>query len=352
MKLPEVSSRCALIQRMYVTLDRMVGMSISTTIPIAFVMMSFIHINACEMFFFGKRSGFVGWDAAFLGLDDATHVEFYAWTFMQVGVSHMFPNSFIPQTVTEQVIGSLLVICAAVLYALFIGAISNSVMSVNPAGRLYFHKLEQLHDYVKWKNLAPETEKRLFKFYETKYRGKYFDEDLLLAEMNESLRAVYSQSSPSRNALKNFSFQEISLENTRDLIEKVPFLRRTENDGRDVIFLGRLAAALHAQYYVAGDYITKQGESGKDMFFIRSGKLDVFVNDRKVVSLFDGAYIGEVALLAHVLRTATVQAAKPSVLYRLTHIDFHSILEDFVDMKDRIDRLAEERVAAIYEKRT
>ncbi|KAI8618733.1 hypothetical protein BC830DRAFT_902868 [Chytriomyces sp. MP71] len=332
LKLGEISSKCAILHRWWSLLDRATDMSVSQTIPIAFGMMTFIHINACEMYFFGKMSEFDGWEIAFTDISSATLFDFYAWTFLQ-GVSHMFPNSFLPQTATEQLLGAIFVILAAVLYACFIGAISNAVMSKNPAGRLFSHKMEQLNDYVKWKNLAPETEKKLFKFYEIKYRGKYFDEDLLLAEMNESLRA------------------EICLENTRDLIDKVPFLRRNEKDGRDEIFIGRIATALHPQYYVKGDYITKQGDAGMDMFFLHSGKLDVFVNDRKVVSLYDGAYIGEVALISHVLRTASVQTAKASVLYRLSKTDFHLILEDFDDMKVRIQRLAEERVQALLEKR-
>ncbi|KAJ3077208.1 hypothetical protein HDU98_006395 [Podochytrium sp. JEL0797] len=134
--------------------------------------------------------------------------------------------------------------------------------------------MEELIDYVKWKKLGEETKDKLISYYETKYRGKYFEEDALLADMNDSLR------------------EEISSHNTRKLIEKVPFLRRAENDGRDDIFFNKMSTILRAQYYVAGDFITKQGDSGNEMFFILSGKVDVFVNGNKVVSMYDGAYIG------------------------------------------------------------
>ncbi|KAJ3007185.1 UNVERIFIED_CONTAM: Potassium/sodium hyperpolarization-activated cyclic nucleotide-gated channel 4 [Siphonaria sp. JEL0065] len=195
-------------------------------------------------------------------------------------------------------------------------------MSINPSGRLYTQKMEELNDYVKWKNLNLDTQKKLFSYYETKYRGKYFEEEALLLEMNESLRA------------------EISLQNTRALIERVPFLRRNMGDGRDEIFFGRLATILHAQYFVKNDFVTKQGDYGFDMYFILSGMVNVFVNDRKVISLYDGAYFGEVALIAKILRTATVQATTPSVLYRLTYNDFHSVLAEFDDMKLKINMLA------------
>ncbi|KAI9334870.1 hypothetical protein BDR26DRAFT_897680 [Obelidium mucronatum] len=73
--------------------------------------------------------------------------------------------------------------------------------------------MEELIDYVKWKKLSDETKEKLISYYETKYRGKYFEEDTLLADMNDSLR------------------EEISCHNTRKLIEKVPFSGERQETG-------------------------------------------------------------------------------------------------------------------------
>ncbi|KAJ3257139.1 Potassium voltage-gated channel sub H member 7 [Chytriomyces hyalinus] len=323
-RLPATSSRCAILKKVQGKLDAWTGLSISKVIPIACGILTFIHLNACALYYFGRVNGFVGWQGFLEHLDDATEFQFYAMCFYH-SVGNMFPHSLIVQTETEHFVQSLFIMTAAILYATFIGAISSVTLSVNPAGRLYTQKVDELNDYVKWKNLSAATEKRLLRYYETKYRGKYFEEDSLLSEMNESLRA------------------EILLQNTKSLIENVPFLKRKENDGRDEIFMGRIATALRSQYYVEGDYVTKQGENGQDMFFILSGKLDVIIDGVKKASLFDGGYIGEVALISKVLRTATVQAAKPSILYRLTYTDFHKVLGEFPDLKARIRALASER---------
>ncbi|KAJ3298601.1 Potassium voltage-gated channel sub H member 7 [Rhizoclosmatium sp. JEL0117] len=323
-RLPIIISRCAVYRYWELKIDGMSGMSISQTIPIAIAMLFFLHFNACSMFYFGQSFNFLHWEVVWPEVVNASVYEFYSWTFFQA-VGNMFPQSFAPQTATEQVSNITYTILAACLYAIFIGSVSAVAMSINPSGRLYVQKMEELKDYIKWKDLSQETESKLYSYYETKYRGKFFEEQTLLNELNESLRA------------------EVSLHNSRDLILKVPFLKRQENDGRDEIYIGRIATKLRAQHYIAGDYITKQGESGFDMFFIVSGKVDVFVGSKKVVSLFDGAYIGEVALITKILRTATVQAAVPSVLYRLTYNDFHEILSEFPDVKEKIDRLAQER---------
>ncbi|TPX74155.1 hypothetical protein CcCBS67573_g04578 [Chytriomyces confervae] len=323
-RLPAMSSRCAILKKAQGKLDALTASSISKVIPIACGILTFIHLNACSLYYFGRINGFAGWHVFFEHIGHATEFQFYSLCFYH-SVGNMFPLSLIVQTETEHLVQSVFIVSAAILYATFLGAISSATLSVNPAGRMYAQKVDELNDYVKWKNLSAETEKRLLRYYETKYRGKYFVEESLLAEMNESLRA------------------EILLQNTKSLIEKVPFLQRRENDGRDEIFMGRIATALHSQYYVEGDYVTKQGENGLDMFFILSGKLDVLVDGVKKVTLFDGAYIGEVALISKVLRTATVQAAKPSILYRLTYNDFHTVLAEFPDMRARIQALASER---------
>ncbi|KAI9338254.1 hypothetical protein BDR26DRAFT_863288 [Obelidium mucronatum] len=304
-RLPSMISRCAIFRKMKSGMESKMGTGISKVVPLMIAIFVFIHFNACTIFFVGSLSGFVGWSTVWMEFDDADVLRFYIWSFFQAA-GNLFPMSFKPQTAVEQVVECFYIVVGAVLYAVFIGSISSAAMSINPSGRLYNQKMEELVDYVKWKKLGNATKEKLISYYETKYRGKYFEEDSLLSDMNESLRT------------------EISLHNTRALIEKVPFLRRTENDGRDEIFFNRIATVLHARYYILGDYITKQGDSGSDMFFIVSGKLNVFVNGTKVVSLYDGAYIGEVALISKVLRTATVQAAMPSVLYRLTHTDFHA----------------------------
>ncbi|KAI8832789.1 hypothetical protein BJ741DRAFT_613733 [Chytriomyces cf. hyalinus JEL632] len=309
-------------------LDNVAGTSVSRTIPLTCGIFWFIHCNSCTIFWMGRMSGFVGWDAMWPLVHTATLFETYVWTYYKA-VGNMFPTSFNPWTATEQLASLLYIILAAVVYAIFLGAISSAVMEMNPSGRLFDQKVGELRDYIRSKDLSKETEARLLTYYETRYRGKYFEEDALLSELNDSLKA------------------EILLQNTRKLIVNVPFLKRTAGDGRDELFMGRIAAALRSINFIPGDFVTKQGDSGSDMYFILTGKAEVYVNERHAVTLGAGAYFGEVGLITKTLRTATVQAVLPSLMYRLTYLDFHRILDDFTDMRIRMDMLAEEREKVI-----
>ncbi|KAI8835212.1 hypothetical protein BJ741DRAFT_687922 [Chytriomyces cf. hyalinus JEL632] len=322
-RLLEYFSICPAIKYVEWRLDDLTGAFTSRITPITGAIFFFIHCNACTIYYMGRITGFLGWGVVWPLFDRATVFDFYVWTFYKA-VGNMFPTSFNPWTAAEQIASFIYIILAAIL-VIFLGAISSAVMAVNPSGRMFHQKIGELRDYIRWKDLSKETEQRLLSYYETKYRGKYFEEDAVLTDFNDSLKA------------------EILLHNTRKLIERVPFLKRNEGDGRDELFIGRIAAALHSYNYIPGDYVTKQGDSGSDMYFILTGKADVFVHGRYAVSLSDGAYFGEVGLITKTLRTATVQAVLPSVMYRLTYTDFHMILDDFADMKVRIDMLAMER---------
>ncbi|KAJ3218421.1 anaphase-promoting complex subunit Hcn1 [Dinochytrium kinnereticum] len=212
----------------------------------------------------------------------------------------------------------------AVLYAVVVGSFSSYVVGLNASARLYRQKVDELNDYMEWKKLPRGTREKVMRYYEIKYRGKFFEESTLLGEMNDSLRT------------------EIAVHNCRELIEKVPFLRRQQNDGRDDQFIGRIARSLSVGYYVNGDYIIRQGE-----YFIVTGTVKIMVNGNQVATFTDGAFFGEVALIANIPRTASVVAASPSIIYRLTRTEFMDILMEFDDMRVRIDRIYQERMAKV-----
>ncbi|KAI8621375.1 hypothetical protein BC830DRAFT_1163823 [Chytriomyces sp. MP71] len=324
-------TRCPSLRGLAGFLDERAGASASQIAPIVVGMLFFIHLNACMMYSVGRVYAFEGWRVFWPLFDSASLFELYTWVFYKA-VGNMFPTSFNPWSSGEQVASLIFIITGAIVYAIFLGAISSATLAINPSGRLYTQKIGELKDYIRWKNLSEETEAKLLEFYETKYHGKYFEEDSILTDMNDSLRA------------------EVTLHNTQNLIKRVPFLQRAENDGRDEIFFGRIAMALHARHFIPGDFVLKQGDNAYDMYFILTGKVDVLVDGRRVVSLVDGAYFGEMALITTALRTASIQAVLPSEMYRLKRPDFHAILEDFRDVRARIEALAEERRLALKQK--
>jgi putative ABC transport system ATP-binding protein len=88
----------------------------------------------------------------------------------------------------------------------------------------------------------------------------------------------------------------------------------------------------------AGEVVIRQGDPGELFYLIRSGKVDVVVQQdgvsRQVAELNEGQYFGEAALLRDEPRNATVIARTNSVFYTLGKADFKAVLarsKSFVD---------------------
>ncbi|MCA1831985.1 MAG: cyclic nucleotide-binding domain-containing protein [Actinomycetota bacterium] len=75
-----------------------------------------------------------------------------------------------------------------------------------------------------------------------------------------------------------------------------------------------------------GELIVKQGEAAETFYAIHSGQVEVIEGKKVVGSLGPGAYFGEIGLLLHVRRTATVRALTAVRLYRLNRKAFDRLM--------------------------
>ncbi|KAI8618160.1 cyclic nucleotide-binding-like protein [Chytriomyces sp. MP71] len=133
----------------------------------------------------------------------------------------------------------------------------------------------------------------------------------------------------------------------KSLAANIEFLNRNEDDGRDEEFLLKLAKGLVVVFLVSGDEIFREGEPGDDMYFVKKGTVDILVNDMTVATINAGKFFGEVSLIANIPRTATAKATSTCMLYRLSRATFTKILDEFEDMRERIKRIYEERLAKV-----
>jgi CRP-like cAMP-binding protein len=77
----------------------------------------------------------------------------------------------------------------------------------------------------------------------------------------------------------------------------------------------------------AGTVLCKEGTIGKEFFVIIEGEATVTRAGKKIASLSDGEFFGEIALLEHVRRTATVTAATPIRFFVVSSRAFTSLLD-------------------------
>ncbi len=107
--------------------------------------------------------------------------------------------------------------------------------------------------------------------------------------------------------------------------------------------IAEIAALLQPRIAVPLEVITQKGEIGDAMFFINSGVVEVEI-EPDPVELRGGDFFGEISLIEHGPRTATVIAKTSCQLLALGVEDFHELMENHPDILEDIKRTARERL--------
>lgn len=104
--------------------------------------------------------------------------------------------------------------------------------------------------------------------------------------------------------------------------------------------------ALDHRLYMPGDYVIHYGQYGSEMFFINSGELDVLHPDGSMVlaSLGPGEFFGELALLARMRRTATIQARAYCDLSVFAQFELDRLLDRYPEVEPTMREVARQRV--------
>ena len=107
-----------------------------------------------------------------------------------------------------------------------------------------------------------------------------------------------------------------------ELLKRVPLfadLERRELEG--------LAQSLKERRFSAGQTIASEGQSGVGFFLIDEGEARVTVRGEERGTLRAGDYFGEIALIDHGARSATVTAASDVRCFGLTSWEFRPLVE-------------------------
>jgi hyperpolarization activated cyclic nucleotide-gated potassium channel 2 len=161
-------------------------------------------------------------------------------------------------------------VMSAFLLALFTANITTFMIRLDSSGRLFAEKLEEVSQYIQYKGLGRDIQQRIFQYYHFKYsKGKYFDEEKILAELNQPLRV------------------SISMRECRPLIVQVPFFKDADHS-----FITQVVTILKVNHFLHDDIIIEQGTTGDQMFFIESGSVEVIVDGKSVAILESGKFFG------------------------------------------------------------
>ncbi|XP_063883932.1 potassium/sodium hyperpolarization-activated cyclic nucleotide-gated channel 2-like [Scylla paramamosain] len=286
------------------------------------------HWSGCLQFLVPMLQGFPSnsW-VAINELQNSYWLEQYSWAFFKA-MSHMLCigyGRFPPQNLTDLWLTMISMISGATCYALFIGHATNLIQSLDSSRRQYRERLKQVEEYMAYRKLPRELRTRITEYFEHRYQGKFFDEEMILGELSEKLR------------------EDVINFNCRALVASVPFFANA-----DARFVTDVVTKLRYEVYQPGDIIIKEGTIGNKMYFIQEGIVDIVMSNGDVAtSLSDGSYFGEICLLTNARRTASVRAETYCNLFSLSVEHFNTVLDSYPLMRRTMESVAAERLNKI-----
>ena len=100
---------------------------------------------------------------------------------------------------------------------------------------------------------------------------------------------------------------------------------------KELVEVARLADELD---FPAGAVLAREGEIGHEFFVVLDGEPEFTRKGKKLASAKPVEFFGEVALIEHTRRVATVKAKTPMRVFVLAEREFHTLM----DQNPRIER--------------
>ncbi|MEA5619749.1 cyclic nucleotide-binding domain-containing protein [Cronbergia sp. UHCC 0137] len=116
-------------------------------------------------------------------------------------------------------------------------------------------------------------------------------------------------------------------------VRRVPIFKELRDD-----FIVRLASVMNELSYPANYSIFKQGQEGRSLYIVVSGKVRVHIGDTKLAEVEQGKYFGEMAVFDTQPRSASATTMEPCECLELTQEQLYEAVEETPEIAVNIIR--------------
>ena len=229
-------------------------------------------------------------------------------------------NDMLPQGNEQLIFSTVMLFAAAIINANIFGNIAVLLQQIYRKSSLFQEKLENATSTMKNLKIPENLSKRIQDFLTS--TQSILDQQ---TEFDNFLRML----SPSlRIEVAKHIFHSALLSN--DIFEgKIEIIDYIIHDLNTVLFFPE-------------NEIWRQGSTGKELYFLAKGEVDVFVMDeyqqnKFIKTLHPGSYFGEVAILKEWPRTATVMSQSYSTCASLEKQNFIKLLERYSFLRKSLE---------------
>ena len=105
-----------------------------------------------------------------------------------------------------------------------------------------------------------------------------------------------------------------------------------------------------SRHYNPGEKIVSAGDDAKEMFLVRSGRVEIRVGDKAIEEIGEHGIFGEMALIDHSKRSADAVATEPTEIIPVDERLFVVLVQDTPYFALDVMRVLAERLRAMNEK--
>ena len=239
-------------------------------------------------------------------------------------------GDIVPTTVYEQAVVIPILMLSALIYATIFGNMAYAIETITSTIRRYQSRMDMVKEFISVYELPVELQKKLFDYTNAMWnQNKGFETEQMIAHLPTSVKA------------------EVMLHINESLIQRVPLLKQCSDR-----FLEAIILRMSSQVCLPGDYVFKEGDKSREMYFVRTGSVEIIMEDESGVeeviaeihSFSDCPFFGEISLLLGETRTASAKATTKCVLSSLSQQDFFDVLSMFPDEENSLRETASQRL--------
>ncbi|DBA03506.1 TPA: hypothetical protein N0F65_011407 [Lagenidium giganteum] len=246
-----------------------------------------------------------------------TYVYCFYWaitTMTTTGYGDTPPSN--PAEVTFAIVGLLI---GASTFAYIVGTLSSIVDDLHANDDFFRERMDRHKAYLKERHISKPLAARLRRYYEyylVQRNDK--DEQEILMSLSDNLRT------------------QLIMHMNRDVVSKMSFFA-----SRDDTCVSYLMNILEPEFCTPGEFVFKEGQVGRHMYFLTKGKADILFHAQTskeiaVATLVEGNYFGEIAMLTMSKRAASVRARTHLSMFTLSRPGLDRVSLHYPEMADSI----------------
>lgn len=273
-----------------------------------------VHLFACGWVGLGSGSAGAHEDKLF---EYGQAVYWVITTLATVGYGDLHPT-----TLPQMLYACLVMMVGVGFFGFVLGNVATLLFRMDAERERHITKVDRAEAFMRYHQIPKALRGKVRGYYRYLWESRHgYDDRTVLATLPPALRA------------------EIVLALHAALIDRVPFFRGAERQSVEEIVL-----ALKPRVAMPGEIIFRAGDPADALYIIQRGVVEILsVAGELIATLQTGDFFGEMALLDHAPRNATVRAIDYCDLFVLGQAEFNRTLERYPDFANHVRVIAAAR---------